>query len=74
MNDDKYTKYSRGLSELHERALLVSKYWYVRCAYGRVVWIFLVNNRQAASFANKIDAIDANKIFHKFVLFLLFKR
>ena len=23
MNDDKYTKYSRGLSELHERTLLV---------------------------------------------------
>ena len=23
MNDDKYTKYSRGLSELYERALLV---------------------------------------------------
>ena len=25
MKDDNYTKYSRGLSELHERALLVKK-------------------------------------------------
>ena len=26
MKDDNYTKYSRGLSELHERALLVNKF------------------------------------------------
>lgn len=33
----------------------------------RVFFKFLVNNRQAASVASKLDAIDMNKIFNKYV-------